>query len=83
MPDFCRSCRAPIRWAVTESGRRLPLDRDPAPDGNVRLAAAQVRGGTPRAVVVAAEKRPDLAGELYVPHWATCKFADQHRKEKG
>jgi hypothetical protein len=31
----CRSCGAPIRWVVTEKGKRIPLDRDPQPDGNI------------------------------------------------
>jgi hypothetical protein len=25
-PSRCRDCRAPILWALTDSGRRMPVD---------------------------------------------------------
>jgi hypothetical protein len=81
MSDRCRSCKAPIRWAVTvEHNRPIPLDADPHPDGNIRLVAAHDRGGAPRAMVIAADAREQLAGELYRSHFATCPFADEHRR---
>ena len=62
----CRSCDAPIAWATTPSGRKMPLSAAPA--GNVTLRSDGV------AVVVA-------AGEgSYVSHFATCPQAAQHRR---
>jgi Holliday junction resolvasome RuvABC endonuclease subunit len=33
----CRSCGAPIEWALTEKGRPIPIDVQPVPDGNILL----------------------------------------------
>jgi hypothetical protein len=32
---FCRSCRAPIEWARTESGKAIPLDVGEFDNGNI------------------------------------------------
>lgn len=62
----CRNCRAPIRWEVTSHGKRIPLDIDPNPDGNVIL-----REGV--AIVLNPKLRAQLRqGTLYMPHHATC-----------
>lgn len=81
MADRCSSCKAPVRWAITPTGNAMILNRDPAPEGRWQLAEARVRGGTPRAVYVADERRrAQLVGELYVAHWATCPNAEEHRR---
>ena len=80
MPDRCRSCKAPIRWAVTEAGRPIPLDLEPVDAGNVRLDDARVPGGAPIAVIVFSEDREAFAGELYLSHFATCPYAQEHRR---
>lgn len=36
----CRSCQALIRWAETASGRPMPLNYHPDPNGNVQVDAA-------------------------------------------
>jgi hypothetical protein len=43
MADVCKSCKAPVRWAVTENGRLMPLDREPDDTGEWRLAASRRR----------------------------------------
>jgi hypothetical protein len=83
MSERCRSCKAPIRWAISERGNFMILDLDPSPAGTIRLAAADRRGGTPRAVVVPAERRAELVGELYLDHHATCPHASQHRRRRS
>jgi len=80
MSDRCRTCKAEIKWAITDAGRLIPLDIEPQADGNIRLAAALVYGGTPRAIVIPADRRGELAGELYRPHFATCPHAGEHRR---
>lgn len=77
--DRCRSCQAPIRWAVTEAGKRIPVDVEPTPDGNMLLSlddppvAAVVRPGELQLVD---------DGQRFVSHFATCEFADQHRRPR-
>lgn len=80
MADHCSSCKQEIRWAVTAGGHRMPVDPELVPDGNLRLEPAP-NGRTPRVVVVPPAQRVD--GELlYKPHWATCPFAEQHRRRR-
>ena len=82
MADVCRSCKAPIRWAVTENGRLMPLDREPDDAGEWRLAAAAHAGDAPRVVHVPDDARGVLTGSLYAAHWATCPYADEHRRRR-
>lgn len=69
---FCRSCGAPIRWAKTVDGNRMPVDFDPDPEGNLELR----RSGFDLVAVVVTP-RPDAV--LYRPHFATCPDADEWR----
>lgn len=77
MPDLakCRSCGAPIRWAVTERGRNAPLDPEPHPEGNLRV---EVRNGLDLAIVVA----PGSEWGLYRSHFASCPNATAHRRAR-
>ena len=69
----CRSCGAPIRWARTEKGKRIPLDVEPV-------------GNLPRGAFTLAVEGDDLLAKsvfpasYYVSHFATCPCADEHRK---
>jgi hypothetical protein len=74
----CRSCGAPILWAVTEaSGKRIPLDAEEdgaakeVPDGN--LLIVDTRAGTPVVRVTAVGQ--------HLSHFATCPQASTHRKK--
>ena len=75
MSDRCRTCKAPIVWAVSENGKWMPLDATPNPRGEWRLF-----GDAPRADYVPADRRAELADQLLVAHWATCPHADDHRR---
>lgn len=79
VPEVCSSCKAPIRWALTDRGRRTPLDAEPNPRGEWRLTA-EPRGRLPRAVYVPLDRREELEAELMISHWATCPFANEHRR---
>lgn len=76
----CHSCGAPIRWAVTEYGRRIPLDPTPTDAGNIHLydGVAYVMEMRGQAII---EHRAQ-GDVLYVAHFATCPHADQHRKKR-
>lgn len=75
----CKSCKARIRWAVTETGRRMPLDPVGVADGNVWVL--RFEGGTP---IVAVARKPDDVPSSeptrYRSHFSTCPEAASWRK---
>jgi hypothetical protein len=83
----CRSCQAPIHWAVTAEGKGMPLDPDPDPAGNVRLTGRMGRtrsgGQAPECEVVTGGQAalfPDMAEDRWRPHWASCPHAESWRR---
>jgi hypothetical protein len=75
----CGSCAEPVFWVSTDDGNRMPIDVEPVVTGNLLLAAAEV---PPRVSVVSRTGR--LPGvKLYVSHFKTCRFANDHRTAKG
>jgi hypothetical protein len=89
----CRSCGAPIRWAVSQaSGKRIPLDVEPVDDGNIVETGRTHTSGAPMVRYLKKSDRPIfpslalvVGGEQpvdarYVTHFATCPNADQHRR---
>jgi hypothetical protein len=69
MADHCRSCGAPIDWAITVRGSRIPLDigRRLGPDGNVSVVDG-----------IAHVVKPGDGDRI--SHFVTCPNADRHRK---
>jgi hypothetical protein len=65
----CRSCDAPIEWAVTNNGRRIPLDVAPGDRPNIVIDA-----GVAYAV-------PPGKGDR-TSHFVTCPNADAHRRRR-
>jgi hypothetical protein len=90
----CRSCSAPIFWALTRKpngdvGTRMPVDRDPVADGNIeivdRTRLPEENDWTP---VIRVLKKGDgdtlfEPPDRYVSHFATCPNAPQHRRKKS
>lgn len=74
----CRSCGAPITWALTESGKRMPIDVEPAADGNLMFLTSVLGVQTPQVM----QARDALGGARYKSHFATCPNAHVHRKAK-
>lgn len=72
----CRSCGASIIWAETAAGKRMPVDVEPSPAGNVALEPRP--GLDPLATV----NEPLFASSLRKSHFATCPNAASHRKAK-
>lgn len=81
MSARCRSCQRPIRWTTTTNGRRLPIDPQPADDGNVRLLRSA--GAEPLADVLSRDDaliaRHEAGVQLYRSHFSTCPDAHRHR----
>lgn len=71
----CDSCGAPIRWVVTEGGKNMPIDAEPSEKGNLLLIDRYVR-------FVKLAEREDRDVPLYLSHFATCPFADAHRRSR-
>lgn len=82
----CRSCDAPIRWARKGGGKWMPLDHDPNEVGNVWLLSgrffpdgAQVIAHVGKDATPPLDLDPTAVGP-YMPHFATCPRAGEHRK---
>jgi hypothetical protein len=77
----CRTCGMPIRWVITAaSGKRMPLDPDPVPDGNVWIES--MNQGTP--VVGVGLTRADVPRSVpfaYVSHFVTCPDSAEWRNK--
>jgi hypothetical protein len=75
----CRSCGAPVIWALSERGRAIPVDAQSCIGGNITLKYPPIHetdGGAvePRAVV----GTPGSGN--YVSHFATCPDRAKWRK---
>ena len=73
----CKSRGAAITWVKTTHGKSMPLDLKPAPTGNVWLDIMGLAN-----VLAPGEDPPPGTGMRYMPHWATCPNASQHRKAR-
>lgn len=76
----CRWCKKPIKWADTETRRKMPLDRDPNPAGNVQL----VNGVATILAGLLLDEARESNTVLHMPHFATCPspFNPANRKKK-
>ncbi|MHB8867457.1 MAG: hypothetical protein ACYC6T_08120 [Thermoleophilia bacterium] len=78
----CKSCGVEILWVVTKSGKRMPLDAEPHPAGNIVIDDV-LPPHTPTAHVLDGHAL-GLAWAAKVPvrfsHFATCPEAAQHRR---
>ena len=70
----CKSCGAPLIWAKTAKGKRIPLDAEPRADGTLAL-----RDGT--AVTVGPAPFCGYDDTRYICHFGTCPNAAQHRRK--
>jgi hypothetical protein len=82
MSIHCRSCGAEIIWAKTKSGKAMPIDAKPSPNGN--LVLRKLAGGRDCHVGIFAVG-PDAphVEPRYVSHFSTCPQANKHRKSKA
>lgn len=81
--DKCSACGAPIVWASTSNGGRMPVDVGATPDGNVLLLATIDHRWV--AIVVGKAEAKAQAGprERHTSHFATCPKAAVFRKPRG
>jgi hypothetical protein len=83
----CGSCPAPILWAETTAGERMPVDEQPSNSGNVLL---HLSDDTPRPKLLAgvltrgqAAGARDRQERLYRSHFASCPNASGHRRSRS
>lgn len=68
--NACRSCHAPIEWATTHKGKKMPIE--PVPYGN--LAVSKSLLGDLVVTYVGNGKG------THASHFGTCPYASEHRK---
>ena len=76
----CRSCGAAVIWCVTHNGKRMPVDAEPVEGGNLVLR----QEGEKVIAEYPGKGHPSLFEDdqpTYVSHFATCKYADDWRRE--
>lgn len=77
----CSSCGAPILWAISEKGKRIPMNPEPVvPPG---LFVLIDRPGHPPDAISLARATGPARPRLYESHFATCPDADRHRRPAG
>jgi hypothetical protein len=75
----CKGCGKPVIWATTANLRPMPVDPEPAAEGNVVLMRL---GLGVRAEVITNPGR--LFGRrTYVSHFVTCPKAAEFRRPRG
>jgi hypothetical protein len=80
-PSTCRGCGQEIVFARLPSGKQIPLDPDPRPDGNVVLAVLAPGQEMQVRVLRKGEEVPELAPR-YVSHFSTCPHAGEFRRSR-
>ena len=85
MPVPCRSCQAPVVWAITaKTGSKIPLDPHTSPSGTIAVIGTSHVTGQPLAHVFTqadlALARAHGTPALFTSHFATCPQADAWRK---
>lgn len=76
----CSSCGAPITWALTLNGKRMPVDAQPNPAGSFFLATMRGANGSTYIVAVHAGEQPLEGPRRYSSHFSTCPNAAEHRR---
>lgn len=81
MNATCRSCGAPILWAISLAGILSPIDPIPVANGNVAL---DLDRDPPLATFDSAKTREQKAapGPRYLSHFATCPDAKKWKGKK-
>jgi hypothetical protein len=73
-----RGCGAPVWWAITIAGRRIPINPDPDPAGTVIPVLID---GARRVQVLTGAELP-AQGRAYVAHWVSCPDSEAFRRRR-
>lgn len=77
----CRSCGREIEWViVAKSGKRMPIDPNPRPNGNIEILPT-IDGETgARMIEVVGKASISADHPRYVSHFTTCPKAAENRR---
>lgn len=81
----CKSCGASIVWIKTQKGKNMPCDADAVDyQENYKGKSTIVTedGRVLKASIITSTGgglTPIIDGKGYIPHWATCPYANNHR----
>lgn len=80
--NVCTSCKAPILWVKTITGKSMPLDAEPLAERPKKMLGVFVLNDEGLAVGATMDVAREVAqgGNLYVSHFSTCPYADEHRR---
>jgi len=68
-------------WAVVvASGRRMPLDPEATPDGNIVLLEGTEPDGALHIAVLPKDQATLDDADRYRSHFSTCPYAGSHRR---
>lgn len=81
MTTRCGTCDARVIWTVTTAGKRMPVNADPVPNGNIRLSESVDERGRKTVLAYVLGAKDAREGVLYVSHLSTCPQAAQHRRK--
>lgn len=74
-PSECNGCHEPIRFVKLNTGKALPVNPAPNPQGNV---AAGLRGGRLHGFVICRDHLPGpLESYRFTAHYATCEAIER------
>ena len=76
----CRSCGSQIIFIRTTAGKAMPCDPDPI---NFERSGGPETFVTPEGKVERGKRRESGPLQGYISHFATCPFADKHRKRRA
>ena len=75
----CKACNAELLWGETASGKRMPFNAVPHPDGEWVLLGTRCRLADP-APATGYPGAGSATEPRYTPHWATCPSAPLFRR---
>jgi hypothetical protein len=79
----CRSCDAPVIWlTLRPGGKRMPVDAEPADDGNILADLVAGMGVVVPASELEYMKEATPDEPFYRSHFSTCPDADGWRRRR-
>ncbi|HKE66002.1 MAG TPA: hypothetical protein VKB59_15305 [Micromonosporaceae bacterium] len=76
----CRSCGKPVLWVETANGKRMPVDPEPSPRGNLWLSFDPDRAAFTAHTAARGNGDEPASVARYVAHFVTCPQADDWRR---
>lgn len=79
----CNSCGRPIIWAVSQRNKNIPWDAEPNAQRGTHVLVPDMHNGKVSFTSRQPRRGDPVGTKLYVCHFATCPYADKHRRKTG